>query len=291
MRHNQSSQAAGNEVTSGGRTISTKIFHFGPPECPLLGALHQSPRLRRRTTAVLLCNPFGEEATRAHRLYRVMASQLELAGHTVLRFDFRGTGDSGGGEEHANIGTWLEDTELAAGELQRAAGAPQLILVGLRMGATLASLASARGQLRPRHLVLWDPIVEGPAFVRELASAHRQFMTEEMADVGWHDTLRVDTNGVPDESLGTTITSRLAAELLEIDIASTPPAADHITVICTCETPAMARLRASIGSLPTTRWLDIRASADWNTDSALNNATVPLDIVQAVVARIQEVNP
>jgi hypothetical protein len=133
--------------------------------------------------------------------------------------------------------------------------------------------------------------VEGPAFVRELAASHRQFMGEEMADVGWHDTLRVDINGVPDESLGTTITPRLAGELIEVDLVSTPPLADHITVICTRETSSMARLRASIASLHTTRWLDIQPSADWNSDSALNNATVPLDIVQTVVARIQEVSP
>lgn len=247
--------------------------------------------MRRRTTAVLLCNPFGEEATRAHRLYRVLASQLELAGHAVLRFDFRGTGDSGGGDEQCTVSTWLTDIELAAAELQRATGAAQLILVGLRLGATLAWLATARGSLRPRHLVLWDPVADGPAFGRELAASHRRFMSDEMAYDGWHDLLRVDSNGVPEESLGSTITPRLAAELLAIDLVSTPTTAEHLTVICTRGTPPMDRLRASIGSLHTTRWLDVAASADWNTDSALNNATVPLDIVQMVVARIQEVSP
>src|SRR5882757_6389331 len=49
------------------------IEYFGAKQ-QLLGSLHQPQRLRARSTAVLLCNPFGEEAARAHRSYRVLAT-------------------------------------------------------------------------------------------------------------------------------------------------------------------------------------------------------------------------
>src|SRR5262249_23612523 len=53
-----------------------RIDYFGAQH-QLLGALHRPQRLRPRSTAVLLCNPFGEEASRAHRMFRVLATQLE----------------------------------------------------------------------------------------------------------------------------------------------------------------------------------------------------------------------
>jgi len=71
------------------------IEYFGAKRS-LLGALHQPQRLRPRSTAVLLCNPFGEEASRSHRIYRVLATQLERAGFAALRFDYSGTGGLGG---------------------------------------------------------------------------------------------------------------------------------------------------------------------------------------------------
>ena len=73
--------------------LRVRIEYFGDG-LHLLGAFHLPQRLQPRRTAVLLCNPFGEEASRAHRTYRVLATQLERAGFPVLRFDYSGTGDS-----------------------------------------------------------------------------------------------------------------------------------------------------------------------------------------------------
>ena len=42
----------------------------------LLVAARLPARLRPASVAVLLCNPFGEEAVRAHRAYRVLAQRL-----------------------------------------------------------------------------------------------------------------------------------------------------------------------------------------------------------------------
>ena len=38
-------------------------------------------------------------------------------------------------------------------------------------------------------------------------------------------------------------------------------------------------------------WLDMPATVVWNSDAALNNAIVPIDIVQAIVARVEELSP
>jgi hypothetical protein len=60
-------------------------------------------------------------------------------------------------------------------------------------------------------------------------------------------------------------------------------------VITTRATPELARLRPSLPAA--TRWLEMPESPAWNSDAALNAMTVPMDIVQALVARIEEISP
>jgi pimeloyl-ACP methyl ester carboxylesterase len=271
--------------------ISIKIYYFGPADRPLLGALHQAARLRRSSVAVLLCNPMGEEATRAHRLYRVMASQIEHAGYAAMRFDYSGTGDSAGADAEATLDAWLSDIEFAVEELRAASGATQVFVVGLRVGGLLAALVERRGRVRFQHYVLWDPVVDGLGYLRELASAHRAFMTDEIGAARWKDRLRIDARGVADQALGMRLTAGLVDELCAADLTTALPRAGNVTVICTRDSAAMSRLRQSMSATPSARWLDMRSSSDWNSDAALNNATVPMDIVHTVVGRIQELSP
>src|ERR1700755_3241688 len=80
-----------------------RIEHMSPPaKIPVLipasggslnGWLHTP--VEAGDVALLICNPFGYEALCAHRALRVLAERAALAGAHVLRFDYRGTGDSG----------------------------------------------------------------------------------------------------------------------------------------------------------------------------------------------------
>lgn len=261
---------------------------------PLLGALHSPRRLRARSAAVLLCNPFGEEAARAHRIYRALATQLERAGYSVLRFDYGGTGDSMGRSADATLAGWVADVELAAEELRVASGARKLVAIGLRLGATLAALASSRGALRLRHLVLWNPVVDGAAYLRELATLHRSYMQQEMGDtMEWRDRLQVSKDGAPSEALGTPISAALAAELGALDLAAEELRADHVTVVSTSRSLEADRLRTRLAEARSAaaRWLEMPGGEAWNSDAALNASVVPMDIVQAVLERVEELSP
>jgi len=235
---------------------------------------------------VLLCNPFGEEAARAHRSYRVLATQLERAGYACLRFDYSSTGDSLGESAAATVDAWVGDVAIAADRLRAATGATRIAVVGLRLGATLAVLASAR-ELRIRHLLLWDPVVDGAAYLRELVAQHRQYMRFEF---GEHrpDRLRL-VGDIPDEALGAPIGAALGAQLAAIDLAQVAPGAEAVTVVTTRMTPELERLRPVLPA--SAKWLELAESAAWNSDAALNAMTVPMDIVQALVALIEEISP
>ena len=188
----------------------------------------------------------------------------------------------------STIDAWVGDVASAADRLRTASGVARITVVGLRLGAALAVLASARGELRPRHLVLWDPVVDGAAYLRELIAQHRAYMQAEIG-AGWQDRLRIAADGSPAEALGAPIGPVLGAQLAAIDLLATAPAADQFTVITTRTTPEIERLRLQLP--PSTRWLEMSESPAWNTDAALNAMTVPMDIVQAVVARIEETSP
>ena len=86
---------------------------------------------------MLLCNPFGEEASRAHRTFRVLATQLERAGYATLRFDYSGTGDSLGESTPPTLDAWLADIGAAAEHLRAASGAQRLAIIGLRLGGAV----------------------------------------------------------------------------------------------------------------------------------------------------------
>ena len=263
------------------------IEYFGERQ-QLLGALHHPQRLRPRSSSVLLCNPFGEEASRAHRTYRVLATQLERAGYPCLRFDYRGTGDSMGDGAAATIDGWIEDVVAAAARLTAATGTQRITVVGLRFGATLAMLASARGALRLRHLALWDPVVEGAAYLRELIAQHRSYMRAEIGP-GWQDRLKLDARGLPEEALGAPIGPVLGAQIAAIDLAAQVAGAEQVTVVTTKLTEDVQKLRPALPA--SARWIEMNESPAWNSDAALNAMTVPMDIVQALIARIEEVSP
>jgi hypothetical protein len=271
--------------------VSTKVFHLGSEERFLLGTLHQSPRMRRPSVAVLLCNPFGEEAVRAHRVFRLLAAQLERAGYPTMRFDYFATGDSAGLAEEACAAAWLQDIELVASELKRLSGANHIALVGLRFGATLAARVTCANRLRPLHLVLWDPVVEGAAYLRELAAAHGSYMRQELGQPQWNDVPRQDAHGAPSESLGTPISQQLAAQITAMDLTAEQVHANFTTVICTRASPEMEKLRTRWASSPGMHWLNLVTGDTWNSDSALNNATVPVEVINAIVGRIAELSP
>lgn len=145
-------------------------LQFGRSTRPLFG-VYQSPRRRPiRPDAVVLCYPLGHEYMRAHRALRVLADALARDGHHVLRFDYYGTGDSGGDAHEADLAGWLRDVESAAEELRATSGAALVSLVGVRLGGSLALLAARRLEF-VRSVVLCDPVVRGRTYAAALLGA------------------------------------------------------------------------------------------------------------------------
>lgn len=148
-------------------------LYFGASDRPLYGVYHPPKARESRETGLVLCAPFGQEYMRAHRAFRQLAMLAARAGFHVLRFDYTGTGDSTGDGELFTIAQSIEDTELAIDELRAMSDVERVALLGLRLGGLIAASTAAR-QSDVSHLILWDPIVDGSAYLEELLGVARE---------------------------------------------------------------------------------------------------------------------
>src|SRR5665213_1692837 len=118
-------------------------IYFRSGEYQLFGWLHHARADSSADLGVVICNPFGYEALCAHRGIRVLADEIAANGFPTLRFDYVGTGDSedlrATGDE---IELWIGNVVDAANELRRSTGVARICLLGFRLGALLAALAS-----------------------------------------------------------------------------------------------------------------------------------------------------
>jgi len=141
-----------------------EAFYFSNNGARLFGVLHrpaETPRL-----GLAFCCPYGQEMVSSYARFSRWAKLLEQEGIAVLRFHYGGTGESAGSSGDFSFESACADTEAAVICLrERLAGTP-LGLFGYRFGATVAARVASR--VRPDMLVLWAPVVDPAAYLREL---------------------------------------------------------------------------------------------------------------------------
>ena len=144
-------------------------FFFGKSSHQLYGVLHPMQAGVKKPAAIVLCNPFGQEYMRSHRAYRQLAIMLSKQGYDVLRFDYRGTGDSALNLDQVNAHDWIDDIGVAIDEVKDIANVEQVNLIGLRLGGLLAASACTQRE-DIKSLILWDSFVSGKQYITELES-------------------------------------------------------------------------------------------------------------------------
>jgi len=152
-------------------------------------------------SAVILCPPFGWEDMCSYRVRREWAEQLARAGHTALRMDLPGSGDSAGGPgDPSQLDSWTQAIDAAARWLGGTQGAQRVAAIGIGLGAVACLRAAAHGAPL-QELALWALPASGRALVRELrAFARLEFASaladgEQVPDAASADAAAVVANG------------------------------------------------------------------------------------------------
>lgn len=154
-----------------------RSFFFGDPESQRFAIYHPPGESVSRQTGIVLCYPMGQEYIRVHRSFRHLAIRLARHGFPVLRFDYYGTGDSAGDCEDGTLEQWLTDIDAAVHELRERAFRDRIALLGIRLGASLALQYAVKAN-SITSLILWDPIIDGAAYLDELAEVHQQWYND-----------------------------------------------------------------------------------------------------------------
>jgi len=126
--------------------------YFEVPDAHLYTVLHQ---VENPLARVLLVGPFASERHFSYHPWIRWARYLADRQVEVLRYDYRGVGESTGLFEDITFENWADDVSALASWLADRSPSVPLILHGLEVGAILASISFDKGQ--GDALLLWSP--------------------------------------------------------------------------------------------------------------------------------------
>jgi uncharacterized protein len=275
-------------------------IRFGQPARQLFG-LYEAPHVSAaRGESILLCAPFGQEAIRSHRLFKVLADRLCREGFHVLRFDYFGTGDSAGEGEEVSIEGFIADVLMANNELANRSGCTSTSWMGLRLGASVAALASARVPNKLARLILWEPITDGAAYLRELMEAHAAALLDAyewrvLSDNSLRNAIARESGS---EALGFPVTElfRSALNALKVDSLGDLNAS-KVDIFEYAATAGSAHNSVQTGAGLTKqlvargvqpRVTPIIEHVTWTADEMMNAASVPGEVLQKIVACVAQ---
>ncbi len=163
--------------------------------------------------------PFGEERKSSTRLFVLLARALARQGHTVLRFDFTGTGESGGKHSQATLTGWLQQAETALQLLSHHNDEKEWFGIGARLGANI--LLRLALEKPPEQIILLEPLLNGDDYLRDLQRRQQiknimssSEKTAEFADL-WENSQSADLAGY---EIGPIMASEIAEIRLAIDL-------------------------------------------------------------------------
>ncbi len=141
----QASFASGGEQVFG-------VLHMPDGACP---------------AGIIMCHGFTGHKAEVHRLFVDAARDFTRHAIAVLRFDFRGSGDSAGEFRDMTVSRELEDARAALEHLasRPEVDATRLGVVGLSLGGCVAACLAGTDE-RVRALVLWAAVAH-PERIRD----------------------------------------------------------------------------------------------------------------------------
>jgi uncharacterized protein len=251
-------------------------FFFGTSQEQIFGVYHAPEARVIRNAGVVLCHPIGHEYLRAHRAFRNLAAALAGQGFHVLRFDYFGSGDSGGRADQMTVKRCLADLASAIQELKDISGASKVSLVGLRFGATFAALAASTRRDVDR-LLLWDPVIDGRAYVEELLVLQRDWL---------HDRLGTAKAAGPSELIGFALTEAIRAELESTTLAGLPKVgARSVALMLSGDSPEYGPLKEQLErDHPQVTCTIVDESNEWRRVEMVHQILLPHLMVRTITA-------
>lgn len=121
-------------------------------------------------TGILICDAILEEKQDSRRAMVNFANMAAQKGYGVLRFDYRGQGESEGEFSDYSPYDTIEDIKFAFGELSSKIGISKIGIMGLRFGCNLAIVAAEK--IQPEFMIFWAPEVNSKNYAEFILRAN-----------------------------------------------------------------------------------------------------------------------
>jgi len=268
-------------------------FYFGHGARRLFGVFHPPDAGTALRAGVVLAPPFGQEAIRVHRFYRLLADRLARHGIAVLRFDFYGTGDSGGEDDDADLDAWAGDLAQAHRELLRRIGDRRVTWFAARLAAPVALRAVPLSFPRVHKLVLWDPVFDGMAYLTQLGAAQLDELEHAycIPDAQWRRDFERDPLALSGECFGFALPERLRAQIQALTPQQPASAPGSVVSVVAAEGDAGARAwcEAVQAAYPGAmlRHSAFDHSLIWLSNAFPNNEMAPAPALQKMAAELE----
>lgn len=207
--------------------------YFGTEDRKLFGWFHAQNGRTESNTCVVLCQPLSLDYMSAYRSMRYLADELANQGIPVLRFDYFGTGDSGGyTEDDQTVDYCLWSIDQAVKHAKETTHCENIVLVGFRFGATMAAIYSSQNQVE--GLVCWAPIESGKRYLREIKALK----------LSAEDTSQPNDDGLL-EAAGMVYWEKTQDKIRAIKLDSLAPQANQIMIIPRDDLPVNEKLKTA----------------------------------------------
>ena len=249
-------------------------FFFGDSKYPMYGVYHPPEVSNNKHESVLLCPSFGQEYMRSHRALRQLTLLLNRKGYHVMRFDYHGTGDSGGEMEDMTAQQWVEDVQLALSELVDMTEIDKVNVMGLRLGSLIAAQA-CQSSMPVERLILWDPIISGTDYINEI--------TLELENTDKPLSNYKDTDGTIHFN-GFPLGKKFQDGLVEYSLCEFYPSnAKNVLQIVSYESSKFETLKNSWKGRDGFEYKYTPAPSEWNTVDRFGGILLPQPIIQGIV--------
>jgi pimeloyl-ACP methyl ester carboxylesterase len=218
-------------------------------------------------------------------MFRVLSERLAREGFAVLRFDYHGTGDSPGEEREQSLAAWASDI-AAAHEALAADGISAVSWFAMRLGATAAIEAVRAVRTPPQHLILWEPVVNGQAYLQSLLQGHRDELVREFGGLPWMQLLKfnkVTEPALPGDVLGFQYGKALVEEIAAVNSL-------NVRTVLRRGVPVICALRQedknALEHLPLSDLLRtqiVQTETDWLSSQAMGSAVAPPDAINTLI--------
>lgn len=267
--------------------MTATSFHFGDGDRTLYGVYHSPGVRRRRPLAVLLLNPFGEEAIRSYRVQKIIAERLAALGAAVLRFDYYGAGDSAGECVETSIDGMQTDILTAHEELIDLSNIRRVAWCGLGLAVPVALSAFSSANVNLAKFLGWDPVISGSEYIDDLTASHAKYLADAL-DMP-ERRIRRELSMQLTEVMGFGVSESLISDVAELELnGSDLDVCDDVALIGRKSSGAFRKLHGQLTSTASSVSIEFDESVTWNSHQALNSIIVPNDSIAAIVRALAD---